>query len=293
MYLSVTLMPSKTQPERIKMNRIALSTTLALSFSITSATHAGGDVITVCPSGCDHTTIVDAIAAATDGDIIQVSAGTYGGPNNLSGKEITIQGTLNADGSKATTVASSNSAFRMSNEEGSGAVIRDLIITTDGGFDPQRGGGIFCGPGTSPIIENVHFEGNIAVRTGGGLHCTNCTATIIDCTFSNNIAKEDGGGIASIDGGNPTVSNSSFCGNTPDDIFGNYTDGGGNAFTDLCDEDTGCVGDIDGDGDVDGADLSLLLGAWTTADQDADLDDNGTVDGADLSLLLAAWGTCP
>ena len=52
-------------------------------------------------------------------------------------------------------------------------------------------------------------------------------------------------------------------------------------------------GDLDGDGDVDGADLGLLLGAWgPCADCAAcpgDLDGDCQVDGADLGLLLGAW----
>ena len=48
--------------------------------------------------------------------------------------------------------------------------------------------------------------------------------------------------------------------------------------------------DLNGDGQVDGADLGLLLGAWCTTD--ADLNGDGTTDGADLGLLLGAWGAC-
>lgn len=56
-----------------------------------------------------------------------------------------------------------------------------------------------------------------------------------------------------------------------------------------------CVGDLNGDGVVDGADLGVLLGAWGTSGgtPDADLVDDGVVDGADLGLLLGAWGPCP
>lgn len=49
------------------------------------------------------------------------------------------------------------------------------------------------------------------------------------------------------------------------------------------------LGDLDGNGVVDGADLGLLLGAWDTDDAAADLNSDGTVDGADLGLLLGAW----
>jgi hypothetical protein len=53
-----------------------------------------------------------------------------------------------------------------------------------------------------------------------------------------------------------------------------------------------CFGDLNADGNVDGADLGALLGAWGTPGP-ADLNDDGTVDGADLGALLGAWGDCP
>lgn len=48
--------------------------------------------------------------------------------------------------------------------------------------------------------------------------------------------------------------------------------------------------DLTGDGVVDGADLTVLLGSWGTDDALADLDASGTVDGADLTILLGCWG---
>ncbi len=54
------------------------------------------------------------------------------------------------------------------------------------------------------------------------------------------------------------------------------------------------IGDLDGDGDVDGADLILLLGAWGAcddrADCPADLDLDGAVGPSDLIILLGNWG---
>ncbi|MCA9286601.1 MAG: hypothetical protein KDA22_15355 [Phycisphaerales bacterium] len=49
------------------------------------------------------------------------------------------------------------------------------------------------------------------------------------------------------------------------------------------------VGDLDGNGVVDGADLGLLLAVWGSSGGDADLDGSGTVDGGDLGLLLSNW----
>ena len=48
-------------------------------------------------------------------------------------------------------------------------------------------------------------------------------------------------------------------------------------------------GDLNLDGFVNGADLSILLGAWGTADPIADLDNSGDVNGADLAILLGNW----
>ena len=53
-----------------------------------------------------------------------------------------------------------------------------------------------------------------------------------------------------------------------------------------------CPGDLDGDGEISGGDLGLLLAVWDTDDADADLDGDGTVSGGDLGLLLSGWGFC-
>ena len=50
-------------------------------------------------------------------------------------------------------------------------------------------------------------------------------------------------------------------------------------------------GDLNGDGAVDGADLTMLLGAWGTNNIELDLDGDGTITGADLTILLGNWGT--
>lgn len=49
------------------------------------------------------------------------------------------------------------------------------------------------------------------------------------------------------------------------------------------------LGDLNGDGVVNGIDLGILLAAWGAAGGAADLDGNGVVDAADLAILLAAW----
>ena len=58
-------------------------------------------------------------------------------------------------------------------------------------------------------------------------------------------------------------------------------------ITDSCE--SPLFGDINGDGNVDGGDLSILLGAWGASVSPADLNHDNTVDSADLALLLGAW----
>ncbi|MFO0874536.1 MAG: LamG-like jellyroll fold domain-containing protein [Phycisphaerales bacterium] len=54
-----------------------------------------------------------------------------------------------------------------------------------------------------------------------------------------------------------------------------------------------CVGDLNRDRHVDGADLGMLLGDWGAAGTPSDLTGDGAVDGADLGVMLSAWGDCP
>lgn len=49
-------------------------------------------------------------------------------------------------------------------------------------------------------------------------------------------------------------------------------------------------GDLNGDGSIDGADLGAMLGAWGTSNSTADLNLDGSVGGADLGALLGGWG---
>lgn len=51
------------------------------------------------------------------------------------------------------------------------------------------------------------------------------------------------------------------------------------------------VGDLNADGQVDAADLAMLLGSWGAClGCPADLDGDGAVGGSDLAALLGAWG---
>jgi hypothetical protein len=54
-----------------------------------------------------------------------------------------------------------------------------------------------------------------------------------------------------------------------------------------------CPADVDGNGWVNTADLSILISQWGECQGClADLNDNGWVNTADLSILISQWGTC-
>jgi hypothetical protein len=61
-------------------------------------------------------------------------------------------------------------------------------------------------------------------------------------------------------------------------------DANANGILDACEA---VIGDLNGDGLVNGADLGVLLGNWGTAG--GDLNADGTTDGADLGVLLGNW----
>ena len=78
-----------------------------------------------------------------------------------------------------------------------------------------------------------------------------------------------------------------ICTNSPRNVVGPYLVEG--AAT-VCD----CEADFSGNGQVDAADLGILLSVWGTspANGQGDLNHDGIVSAPDLSALLARWGPC-
>jgi hypothetical protein len=75
-------------------------------------------------------------------------------------------------------------------------------------------------------------------------------------------------------------------------IFQMWTVGVDNITLTFDRDPSGPVGDLNGDGVVDGADLGILLSNWGPCDGcPADLNGDGVVDGADLGILLSNWGS--
>ncbi|MEE2718797.1 MAG: hypothetical protein VX727_03330 [Planctomycetota bacterium] len=302
------------------MNRIAAVVAgLSLAFVGTSTTFA--DTINV---PADYPTIQGAINASSNGDVITIAAGTYNEHSLLppADKAITIQGTVNGDGTLATTIDAqqAGSVFVVNSGEGNGTVIRDLVIT---GGSTSGGGGINCNF-SSPTISGCHITGNTATYYGGGIYCGGSNPTISGCTILGNSA-EHGGGIYSyesnphligcsvsdntnyttgdtsnisgtvtqslrgeqIDLGTVILEDSTVCG-TGEHISGVLIEHRGeNHISDCVDE-----GDLNGDGAIDSTDLDAMHAAVGICTSDVNHDGDTNV--LDLLGVIDEWGgVCP
>ena len=194
-----------------------------------------------------------------------------------------------------------------------------LINCTFKSNSGRNGGGMYNRDGSEPILSYCVFQSNTAVFDGGGMYnksapsLNNCMFTdnsatrgagmcnnnatdegetlLYNCLFTENHSEILGGGIFNVNAASPILAYSTVCNNMPDQIIGNWTDNGDNTVSDECP--TGCPADFNGDGVVDGEELTYLLGTWGTDDPIADVNGDGIVDGADLNIILAAWGACP
>jgi hypothetical protein len=145
---------------------------------------------------------------------------------------------------------------------------------------------------SDPVLSGCTFQGNQATSTGGGMDNWESSPTLEDCVISNNDAAIGGGIYNTSSSSNTSLQDSTVCGNSPDQIFGIWHDEGGNSVTEECALD--CPADFNGDGEVNGGDLGVLLAEWgACTDCAADLNGDGFVDGGDLGVFLAAWGSCP
>ena len=110
-----------------------------------------------------------------------------------------------------------------------GGILNQANMTVAGSYfsgGAERGGGIY-NSGNLVLSRSV-LVSNAASVAGGGIY--NSGTLVVDaCTINGNVAVANGGGGV-FNAGTLTVSNSFFCLNSPEDIFGTYIDGGGNTF---------------------------------------------------------------
>tara|TARA_B100001059_G_scaffold207824_1_gene219630 strand:- start:52 stop:921 length:870 start_codon:yes stop_codon:yes gene_type:complete len=280
-----------------------LTTSLTLAASLCAGTSA--ETITVCADGsCDFSTPNAALASALPGDVVEIGAGTYVLEESVSlvGNQITVRGAVDAFGQPATILDGQGSFLVMGLAYADQALVENLVITN--GYGDYGGGARFIAS-SDVVVRNCHFRNNHANWDGGGLRMSlNTTLTLVDCKITGNTADhptwpgQSRGAGANVSGATLTLVRTRVCGNLDSSTAGlqqitgvNESElvGFGACIQSDCEV---CVttepADLNFDGTVDGADLTILLSFWGNPGY-ADLDGSGIVDGADLAKLLASW----
>lgn len=157
-------------------------------------------IYVVKPDGSgDFATIQDAIDAAVDGDIIELTDGTFHGVDNRDvnwgQSSITVRSqngdpeacTIDCEGSESEP----HRGFRCTYEEASSSLLQG--ITIENGY-ADRGGAILCYEAIQ--VDNCILSYNSA-EDGGAIAAVlgSTELTLTDCIFSNNSATDDGGGM--------------------------------------------------------------------------------------------------
>lgn len=188
--------------------RRAIATLATTALAIGGLTIAAGSAqaapaveLTVCASGCDYATIQAAVTAATAGDVVVVSAGSYTEKVTVS-KAITIQGAgSGVDPATATIISGTGNGLTLSGAVDNPVIVRDLRVT---GFTT----GIVVG--SHVTLDGVASSGN--TNYGISLNNNATNLTIIDSAFDANKVGLKLGSQASAS--HITITGSSFDDNT-------------------------------------------------------------------------------
>lgn len=85
----------------------------------------------------------------------------------------------------------------------------------------ETGGGLMCAENSYPQLTSCQFDANAAAYSGGAIAGVGASPILVNCTVAINSAAT-GGGLANL-GGGPSITNSIFWGNGPDDLVGGDT----------------------------------------------------------------------
>jgi hypothetical protein len=156
------------------------------------------------------------------------------------------------------------------------------------------GGAIGNDQVSSPWIDGCSFIANMAEQRGGAIFSYYASSPAVSgCAFTGNTAGVAGGGLASVLYSLPEVADTLLCENDPNQIEGEWVDGGGNQVAGTCAET--CPADVTSDDLVNITDVLVILITWgpCSADCIGDVDGDGMVGVTDVLSALAAWGPCP
>jgi len=158
-------------------------------------------------------------------------------------------------------------------------------------FGDARGGGIYM-EYAELDLQGCELTDNFSESFGGAICSVESQSMLDACTVQGNEALVSGGGIhhaAAIS----WISNSDFCDNQPDHIYGLWVDDEGNTFDVVCEPAELCLGNTNEDYDVDVLDLLYVIAVYGSDNDAGDQNDDGVVDVNDLLTVITNWGPCP
>jgi hypothetical protein len=264
-----------------------------------------------------YDTIDDAVDDAVDGDEIIVAPGVHYGSGSsvfdTQGKSLYIHSSEGAlvtfldgegqrrivlcdSGEDAGTVIEGFSMINGASGAGGGIwvrndsspVFRECIIS---GCEATNGGGCSI-EDSSPLFDRCNFVENETLAFGSAIDALEGSDfELRECVIQFNTTGDTSAATAAVnlrESSIALIGQTVICENTPLQIVGDWIDGGGNT---ICSD---CIGDLTGDGQIDGGDLTVVLGYWGTCSSDCigDLNGDGLVDGGDITIILAYWGSC-
>ena len=197
---------------------------LSLAYFSASVLTAGSEptLVTVCPSGCDHTSIQLAVFGSNPGDtvLVNVDGEHTEGPIQII-KDLTIQGL-----GRGATIVQQAATLPQANRSvflvGLDATVTVRDMTIRHGFDPMGGCIInLLGHLTLLDVDVLRCE----TDTNGGAILNQDRLTLQGVTISESVAGASGGGIHN-DGGQLAIELSSIIDNTSEGAGGGiYNDG--------------------------------------------------------------------
>ena len=160
----------------------------------------------------DFSTIQGAVFAASSGDRIEVSQGSYTGSVSVVDIDLEI---VAIDGPESTFIQPTGGfgvCVSINGPGSSGTLIEGFTIRN--GVNPSLGGGLTIAGVEDVAIRNCIFLDNEAGSGGGAGVASDSTAEFSDCIFRSNTTQNDGGGLCILANGGFIVQRCRFEGNT-------------------------------------------------------------------------------
>jgi len=190
-------------------------------------------------TGQPYATVGAAVAAAQNGDVLRIHAGTYTEAVDLLDLDVVVEGVDPRDDVVLQSIGGTNGFFLVRGAstvtlrgltiDGQGAhrtvLVEDTAFVTltdmvhrNGQSNQPRGGCLHVHQDASAVVEGVVFDGCDADQEGGGAYAHgDATMAIDSSTFTSNTAGRRGGAISCAEAANCTVYASTFVGNTSGD----------------------------------------------------------------------------